>query len=479
MEKSLVILVAFVLYLLLMLLIGWYFYQRTQNVADYIIAGRGLNSWVTSLSAQASDMSGWLMMGLPGYAYTVGLEASWIAIGLFVGTFLNWQFVAKKLRVETERLNAITIPSYFESRFNDRRHILRIISSIFIVIFFLIYTSSGFVAGAKLFNSIFNVDYHWALIITAAIIIGYTYLGGLNAVSWTDFFQGLLMFAAIITVPLVTYLIIERSGSFINILRNDFSGHLLFCNPNKNMSERWIIVASNLAWGLGYFGQPHILTRFMAIKQASLLKRSRNIAIVWVFISLLFAVIVGIVGRVFFTDGIGDPEGVFLMLANLNFPPLFAGILLAAILAAVMSTADSQLLVTSSSISEDLINVIWSKRISDKHLLLISRMSVLIVSIISVGIAWNPESSVLDLVAYAWAGFGASFGPLILISLYWKGMTLNGAIVSIWSGAITVLVWNRLSGGIFDLYEIIPGFIISSFSGILVSVFNYKKYVFD
>lgn len=469
-----VILIAFLLYLIFMLLIGWYFYRRTTSVHDYIIAGRGLNSWVTSLSAQASDMSGWLMMGLPGYAFAVGLEASWIAIGLFVGTYLNWKFVARKLRDDTEKFDSITLPGYFENRYNDKNHTIRIVSAIFIIVFFLIYTSSGFVAGAKLFHSIFHVNYQLSLLITALIIVGYTFMGGLSAVSWTDLFQGILMFIAIVTVPLVTFLIIERQGSFRTELALDYPNHTKLINSGAKGWSALIIILSNLGWGLGYFGQPHILTRFMAIKSSTMIKKSRRIAMIWVLISLSGALIVGVIGRVFFKNGLTDPESVFLMLANINFPPIIAGIMLAAILAAVMSTADSQLLVTSSSVSEDLFRILAKKKISQGDLLRISRVSVLLVAVVSIFIAWNPNNSVLNLVAYAWAGFGATFGPLLLLTLYWKNMNRRGAVAAIVSGALTVLIWNRLNGGIFDLYEIIPGFIISFCFGIVFSI-NKKK----
>ena len=475
-QNSYTILIAFAIYLLFMLLIGWYFYKRTQSVDDYILAGRGLNSWVASLSAQASDMSGWLMMGLPGYAYAVGLEATWIAVGLFVGTYLNWRFVALRLRLETEKYKAITLPVFFENKFNDNKHIIRTLASIFIIIFFLIYTSSGFVAGAKLFNAIFHISYHKALLITATIIIAYTFMGGFNAVSWTDFFQGILMFISIIAVPLAAIIIIGGCLEVKNELVTNYPAHLHFFSKDYNSNTKWIVTLSNLAWGLGYFGQPHILARFMAIKRPELIKRSRRIALSWVFFSLFASLFAGVVGRVYFTEGLKDPESVFLMLANVNFPPLIAGIMLAAILAAVMSTADSQLLVTSSSVSEDIYKMLSSrKKIVDNRLLVISRIALIAVAIVSVGIAWEPDNSVLGLVSYAWAGFGAAFGPLILLALYWPRMTRQGAIAAIVSGGITVLIWNQLKGGLFDLYEIIPAFFFSTFSGIVVSKFTRKN----
>ena len=474
-HDSAMILVAFLIYLLFMLMVGWYFYKRTQNVTDYLLAGRGLNSWVASLSAQASDMSGWLMMGLPGYAYVAGLESAWIAVGLFIGTYINWRFIALRLRLETEKFKAITLPSFFENKFNDTKHIIRILSSIFIIIFFLIYTSSGFVAGAKLFHSIFQISYHNSLLITAVIIIAYTLMGGFNAVSWTDFFQGILMFISIITVPLVTFILLGGYIEFKNELIQNYPTHLRLFPEVYNRPNMWIVILSNLGWGLGYFGQPHILARFMAIKKPTLIKKSRRIAVTWVFFSLTASIIAGLVGRVYFKEGLSDPESVFLMMANSNFSPLVAGIMLAAILAAVMSTADSQLLVTSSSVSEDIYKVLSTKKVSENRLLGISRLALILVAVISVFIAWNPGNSVLGLVSYAWAGFGAAFGPLIILTLYWRKMHLYGAIASIVSGGITVLVWNQLKGGLFELYEIIPAFLIAFLSGVIVSLMVWEK----
>ncbi|MCK4766329.1 MAG: sodium/proline symporter PutP [Candidatus Aminicenantes bacterium] len=472
------VLISFAVYLVFMMSIGWIFYKRTKNLSDYILGGRGLNTWVTSMSAQASDMSGWLLLGLPGAAYLAGMEAAWIAIGLAVGTYLNWKFVAKRLRKYTEIAgDSITLPDYFENRFRDDSRVLRIVSALFILIFFLIYTSSGFVAGAKLFSTVFNFSYQVALLIGALVIIIYTFLGGFMAVSWTDFFQGLIMFFAVLVVPAAAIIRgggLNATGSAIK----DINPELLDMFSKIDGSPIPIIVViSSLAWGLGYFGQPHILARFMAIRSADNIKKARWIAMVWVVISLTCAVVVGIVGRAYLNAtplAAGTEETVFMVMVNATAPPFIAGILLAAILAAVMSTADSQLLVTSSAISEDFYKVLFRKKASQKELVWVSRLAVIGVAIIAYVIGLDPDSSVLRLVAYAWAGFGATFGPLVILSLTWKRMTRNGALGGIIAGGVTVIAWKQLSGGIFDLYEIVPGFILSVSAIVVVSLLDKK-----
>ena len=463
------IFISFIIYLALMMVIGGYFYNKNKNTSDYYLAGRKLNRWVASISAQASDMSGWLLMGLPGYAYLAGLEASWIAIGLALGTYFNWRFIAKPLRIQTEKLGkALTLSQYFENRYNDKKHSIRIISSLFVLVFFVIYTASGFVAGAKLFNQVFEISYHQSLFIAVFIIIGYTFLGGFNAVSWTDLLQGTLMFIAIIMVPLIGWFKVSdpmKTLKEITIHTPDF----LTIGVQSTATVAIIVILSNLAWGLGYFGQPHILARFMAIKNPSQVAFSRRVAMIWVCISLLFAIFVGIVGRILFVEDLQDNERVFISMVHQLFNPWMGGIFLAAILAAVMSTADSQLLVASSAITEDLLNMIRKKPLPEKKMMQISRWVVVIIALIGGGIAWNPNNKVLDLVAYAWAGFGATFGPLVILSLYWKKMTRNGALAAILLGGGTVLLWKQLDGGIFDLYEILPGFVAGLAGGLIFS----------
>jgi len=461
-KENINIIIAFILYLVFMLGIGIYFYRRNNNLSDYLLGGRGLNSWVTAMSAQASDMSGWLLIGLPGYVYLSGVEASWLIIALIIGTYLNWKLIAKRLRIFTELAdNSITLPDYFENRFYDTSHILRIVSAIFILIFFLIYTSSGFVAGAKLFNTVLNIEYTYALMIGVIVIISYTFLGGFSAVSWTDFFQGLLMLFSVVTIPIIGIIALGGVDSTVTTI-NNINPHLL--NPVVSVDNEplsWLTIASLSAWGLGYFGQPHILLRFMAIKSPSAIKTSRRIGMIWVVISLVAALFVGLIGRAYFTEPLADSEQVFMLLVNEFAHPLIAGILLAAILAAVMSTADSQLLVASSSLTKDFYKVLFRKEASEKELLLISRLTVLGIALIASFIALDPESNVLELVAYAWAGFGAAFGPLVILSLFWQKMTTKGALAGIIVGGLTVIIWKQLSGGLFELYELAPGFVLS------------------
>ncbi len=460
-DANMSIIITFAIYLLCMIGVGCIFYQKTEKLSDYILGGRKLNSWVTSLSAQASDMSGWLLIGLPGAAYATGIGAAWIAVGLAIGTYFNWKFVAKRLRKYTQIAgNAITLPDYFENRFRDNSKVLRVVSAIFILIFFLIYTASGFVAGARLFNTVFGVEYVWALATGAFVIILYTFLGGFKAVCWTDFFQGLLMLVAIVIVPLASMQSLGGVGVTFDKLRSIDPTLLNIFSAGGGEMLTAIGIISSLAWGLGYFGQPHILVRFMAIRSADQVKKARWIAMVWVTITLAAAVLVGIVGRVYLTEFV-QQETVFMVMVSEIFPAVIAGVLLSAILAAVMSTADSQLLVTASAIAEDFYKPFFKKDATDGELVWVSRITVIIVAIIAFIFAINPESTVFGLVSYAWAGFGAAFGPTIILSLFWKRMTRNGALAGIISGGLTALIWMPLKGGLFDLYEIVPGFIVS------------------
>lgn len=476
MEK-LGIIIAFGLYLLFVLGVGLFFFRKTTGISEYILGGRQLNSWVTSLSAQASDMSGWLLLGLPGAAYLNGFEASWIAIGLACGTYLNWKFIAKRLRKYTQIAgDSLTLSDFLENRFEDKSKLLRLISAIFIIIFFIFYTASGFVAGGKLFSTVFGLSYLSALTIGVFFVVSYTFLGGFLAVCWTDFFQGLLMLFAIIIVPLTGMKILGGPGETINLLA-DINPELL--NPFTSIDGQaisLIALISLIAWGLGYFGQPHILVRFMAIRSSQEIKQARIIAMVWVVLSLSAAVLVGVVGRVYLSETLQGPasETVFMLMVNDIFPTLFAGFLLAAILSAIMSTADSQLLVSASAITEDFYKAFLKRNASEEELVWIGRLAVIFVSIIAFILALEPDSSILDLVAYAWAGFGASFGPAIIFSLFWSRMTRNGALAGMITGGITVIIWKQLEGGIFQLYEIVPGFIFSVLAILIVSLLDKK-----
>lgn len=467
------VLSAFILYLVAMMLIGVIYYYRTKNLSDYLLGGRQLGAWVTSMSAEASDMSGWMLLGLPGFAYSSGVEAAWIAIGLALGTYANWRFVAKRLRQYTQIANdSLTLPDFLQNRFHDDSQTLRIVSAIFILIFFLIYTSSGFVAGGKLFNTVFGVDYTLSLIISASVVVFYTFLGGFMAVCWTDFFQGILMFFAILIVPLAAMSVVGGPTVTLNAL-TALNPELL--NPFTTSTGEplsLIAVISLLAWGLGYFGQPHILVRFMAIRSSSEIKQATHIAMTWVILSLAAAVLVGMVGRVYLTTPLEGAavETVFMVLTNDLFSSFIAGIILSAILAAIMSTASSQLLVTASSISQDFYKALLHRNASDKELVYVSRWTVVVVSVIAIILALNPNNLVLDLVAYAWAGFGAAFGPTLILALFWPRMTRGGALAGIIVGGVTVLVWKNFIG--LGLYEIVPGFILSSVAIVVVSLLN-------
>jgi sodium/proline symporter len=466
---------AFILYFAGMMAIGIFYCRRIQSISDYILGSRNLGTWVTSMSAEAADMSGWLMLGLPGYAYFAGIEAGWIALGLIIGTYVNWKVVAGRLRTYTQVANdSLTLPDYLQNRFHDHSGALRIVTAIFILIFFLLYTSSGFVAGGKLFNTVFGVPYFWAMLIGASVIIFYTFLGGFMAVCWTDFVQGILMFFAILIVPITT--IAFLGGPAITIRTLEGINHELL-NPFTTISGQtvsFISVISLMAWGLGYFGQPHIIVRFMAIKSSKQIPQARRIAMVWVILTLSAAVVVGLVGRVFLKETLQGTavETVFMVLTENIFTSFFAGIILSAILAAIMSTASAQLLVTSSAVSEDLYKALIRKNAGERELLSVSRWSVIIVAVFAIIIGINPDNFVLDLVSYAWAGFGAAFGPLILMSLYWKRMTCNGAIAGIIVGGITVLIWKQF--GWLGLYEIVPGFVLSVITVVVVSLLDSK-----
>lgn len=464
--------IVFIIYLGVMVAIGFKYYNRTDNLTDYLLGGRKLNSWVTAMSAQASDMSGWLLIGLPGTAYvlyTGTSEAMWTAIGLWLGTYLNWLFVAKRLRRYTYASgDSITLPDFFENRFRDKRHILRLVSGIFIVIFFLVYTSSQFAAGGKLFHTIFGMDYKAGLIIGAIIILAYTALGGFNAVCVTDTIMGLTMFGALIAVPIVA---LGNIGGW-----DDLSARLAALTPEslgffpqENGNINTLILASSLGWGLGYFGQPHILVRFMAIASPDEIQKSRIIAMIWVTVTLGAAVFIGVIGKALLPD-LADGETVFMAMITVMFHPVIAGILMCAILAAIMSTASSQLLVAASSVSRDIYAILTGKSTEGREIVWVSRITVVVITVVAIILAINPDSSVFDLVSFAWGGFGAAFGPLILFSLFWRSMSLPGAIAGMIVGGVVDLIWYAMSGGIFDIYEIIPGFLASGLTIIVVSL---------
>ncbi|MBO1896955.1 sodium/proline symporter PutP [Shewanella sp. BF02_Schw] len=463
MEIQTPIIITFIGYLALMMGIGYWAYRKTDTVDDYILGGRKMGPAVTALSVGASDMSGWLLLGLPGAVYLSGLGEAWIGFGLVFGAWLNWLFVAKRLRIYTQVANnSLTLPDFFENRFNDSHGLLKLVSALTILIFFTFYASSGMVGGAILFEKVFGLDYNLALLIGSFIIVSYTFVGGFFAVSWTDLFQGCLMLIALLIVPIAIFSQPDTQASFEQI----DPAMLSFINENTTV----IGLVSLLAWGLGYFGQPHILSRFMAIGSPKDLVLSRRIAMSWMLVSLVGALATGIAGSLYFAaEPLENSETVFIHLAHAAFNPWIGGLLIAAILSAIMSTIDSQLLVCSSVITEDFYLKWLRPQASSKELMLVGRIGVIAIALVAGVVALNPESSVLGLVSYAWAGFGAAFGPVVLLSLFWQGYSRNGAISTILVGALTVVVWKQLTGGIFELYEIVPGFIFAMLVGVIVS----------
>ena len=482
------ILVAFIAYMAMMLLIGASYMKTGKSTEDYFLGGRKLGGWVVALSAQASDMSGWLLMGLPGSVYALGTGQMWIAVGLFLGTVANWLIISGRLRRYTiVANNSLTLPAYFENRFHDKKRILLGISSVVIVIFFLVYTASAFASGGKLFSTVFGCSYHVSLTIGAVIILAYTFMGGFMAVCTTDFIQGMLMLVALVTVPVVAFALmggnvgpaLEQTGvsaaNFLDVMKNG----------ENNFSAVEII--SQLAWGLGYCGMPHILVRFMAVKNQKELNKSKGIAIIWVALSLAFAVVIGVLGRAYLyptilgADG-GSTEIVFIEMIKQVFTvdirlPIVAGLFLCGILAAIMSTADSQLLVTASSMSEDIYKGIIKKDATEEKVMKMSRYTVLGVAVLAYLIAWDPNSSIMGLVSNAWAGLGAAFGPTVLMSLFWKRCNLPGAVAGIASGGLTVIIWDYIPiiggqtlGTVTGLYSLAIGFLISIVLIVVVSL---------
>ncbi|MBD1382380.1 sodium/proline symporter PutP [Metabacillus arenae] len=471
------VIVSLGIYFVGMLLIGLYAYKKsTDDIEGYMLGGRGLGPAVTALSAGASDMSGWMLMGLPGAMYTTGLSSMWLAIGLSLGAYVNYLVVAPRLRTYTEVANdSITIPDYFENRFNDKSRILRMVSAIVIIIFFTLYTSSGAVSGGILFESAFGMDYRIGLFLTAGVVVAYTLFGGFLAVSLTDFVQGVIMFLALILVPIVAFSDLGGVQPTFDVIR-EVDPALLDIFRGTTI----IGILSFFAWGLGYFGQPHIIVRFMAINSVKELKPARRIGMTWMVISVFGAMLVGLTGIAYVNETgatLADPETVFIMFSNVLFHPLISGFLLAAILAAIMSTISSQLLVTSSALTEDFYKTFVKRNASNKELVLVGRLAVLLVAVVAVLLSLTPNDTILGLVGYAWAGFGSAFGPAILLSLYWKRMTRWGALAGMIVGAIVVILWisipffKQVTG---DMYEMIPGFSLSLLAIVVVSLITSR-----
>ncbi len=492
--STILILITIAAYLGGMVIIGAKFAKKNKNTADFYLGGRKLGPFVTAMSAEASDMSSWLLMGLPGVALIAGLaEASWTAIGLAVGTYINWLIVAKRIRLYSKKIDAVTVPEFFSKRFGDNAGVLKVIAALVIIVFFIPYTASGFSACGKLFESIFGVPYLTAMIISGIVIVVYTALGGFLAASTTDFIQSIVMTIALVVVLGFG---INYAGGWETVCENatNLAGYLNFTVTHGAGSVAEAIegtagtkpysaltIASTLAWGLGYFGMPHILLRFMAIEKVEKIKLARRVASIWVVISMAVAIVIGIVGYGAVKSGVvtnlQDSERIIIELAKVISGEgvlfaIIAGVILAGILAATMSTADSQLLAASSSISEDIIRATKVK-ISDKKRMLIARASVIVIAIIAMFIAKNPDSKVFEIVAFAWAGFGATFGPIMLFALFWKRTNKFGAIAGMVSGAVMVFVWKFVIsgfGGAFAIYELLPAFIVSSIFIVVVSL---------
>lgn len=461
----------FVIYFTIVIVIGIVASRVTKNLSDFVLGGRSLNGALAALGAGASDMSGWLLLGLPGAVYVHGLQEIWLPIGLSIGAYLNWKFVAKPLRVYTEVANdSLTIPAFFQNRFHDDSRILRVVTALAVLIFFTFYAASGFVSSALLFQAAFDLNYSLSLWIGASVLIVYTTVGGFLAVNWTDFFQGTLMFIALLVVPITAFMHIGDWHTTIDLIKQVNPENL---NAFTNVTV--IGVVSLMAWGLGYFGQPHILVRFMAAKTADEIPKARMICMSWMICSLYGAIMTGFIGIAYFAKKpLAEPEQVFLILAQALFNPWVAGILLAAVLSAIMSTIAAQLLASSSALAEDFYHTLIRKNARAKELVFVSRLTVVLVALIAILLAHHPQSNVLKLVSYAWAGLGASFGPVILYSLFWQRMTRNAAIAGIVVGGATVIIWKQLAtlGGIFQLYEIVPAFILSNIAILVVTYFD-------
>lgn len=464
------VIVSFAIYLLVMLAIGIYFYRKTNNISDYVLGGRNLPPSVAALSAGASDLSGWAMIGLPGAIFIGGYSKAWIAVWTLVGVYINWTLIAERLRVFTEKAgNALTVPDYLEARFVDKQHILRTVSSVVMLVFFTFYVSAGLVGGALLFESLFGLDYSIALWVGSALIVSYTFLGGFSAASWTDLIQGIMMALALFVVAIMTAL------ALINGESANAGAEAVAKLPGWTEDLTLLGMISLAGWAIGYCGQPHVIVRFMALRRRKDVRISRRIALVWSAITMASAVAVGALGYYWFGGELDNSERVFILLANTMLNPWVAGFVLAGVLAAIMSTIDSQLLVCSSAIAEDIYRGLIRPKAGQMELVWLSRFSVVIVALLATVMGMNPESSILDLVAYAWGGFGAAFGPVILLSLFWKGMSRNGAIAGLIMGAVTVAIWKPLTGGpagIFDVFEVVPGFICSAIAVVIVSLLS-------
>ena len=482
-------------YLIAVLIIGFFFSKKNESVSDFYLGGRKLGPLVTAMSAEASDMSSYLLMGLPGLAYLTGLaDVTWTVIGLAIGTYLNWLFTAKRLRRYTQVTGSFTLPQFFSDRFHDKKKILTIIAAIIIIIFFIPYTGSGFAACGKLFSTLFGVDYKVAMIVSAVVIVAYTAAGGFLAASTTDFVQSIIMTVALLFVIVFATI---KAGGVNAVIENAqaLPGYFKMTETfdvanNASSPYGFITIISTMAWGLGYFGMPHILLRFMAIEDEKKLKTSRRVASVWVVIAMGVAVCIGIVGRSLSVNGVlaetfttsGESEKIMVKIADLLstfgvLPTLMGGLVLAGILASTMSTSDSQLLAAASSVSQNLLQETFHLKISEKASMIAARLTVVAIAVLGVFIAWNPDSSVFSIVSFAWAGFGAAFGPVMICALFWKRTTLPGAIAGMAAGGAMIFIWKflvRPLGGIWNIYELLPSFIVAIAAIVIVSLLTKK-----
>ncbi|MFJ4253850.1 sodium/proline symporter PutP [Microbacterium sp. NPDC090003] len=467
---------ALALYFAGMLLIGWFAFRRTSDHEDYMLGGRNLPPWVAALSAGASDMSGWLVMGLPGAIYVSGLIEAWIAVGLTIGAYLNWLLVAPRLRAYTEvSRNSITVPSFFENRLRDGTRLLRIISGVVILVFFTLYISSGMVAGGVFFESSFQGDYLVGMLLVTGVTLAYTLFGGFLGASLTDVVQGLMMVIALIVVPVAAIVAIGGFGETGALIAEAAPDHLSLLSGTALTGGTVLAIVSALAWGLGYFGQPHIIVRFMALRSPQEAKSARRIGISWMVLSLGGAVFSGLVGIAFIAQrgiDLANPETVVLLMSQTLLHPFVAGLVLAAVLAAIMSTVSSQLIVSSSALVEDIYKVFRKTPPSSKTLVRLGRIGVLGVTVIAAVLALTPNDTILGLVSFAWAGFGAAFGPIILLSLFWRRLTNWGALAGMVVGAATVFLWKPLNTG---LYELLPAFVFALIAAVVVSLLTYRS----
>lgn len=471
---------ALIVYFVAMLSVGvaFFFKAKSKTDKDYFLGGRSMGPWVTAMSAQASDMSAWLLMGLPGSILAFGLGQAWIGIGLAIGTALNWILIAKRLRRFSQAANdSFTLPQYLSNRFATKSKVLQVTCAVVFLVCFTVYVASAFVAGTNVFTSLFDIDDSLAMIIFAAILIVYTFLGGFKAVCWTDFFQGLLMLAAVLAVPIIIVFTKDLDTSILDnvVISNDGTSYNFIANLFAAPPQE---IASGLAWGLGYFGMPHILVRFMAIKKPSMVKRSAIVAIVWVVLALVSVIFVAVFGRMLIGEELlvdGSQSLVFVELSRMLFPPFIAGILLSAIIAASMSTADSQLLVASSSFTSDIYKPLLRKKASDKETLWVGRVVVLIIAVIAFFIASSKgqgAQAIMNLVENAWAGFGSAFGSVVILSLFWRRFTYKGALAGVITGALVDVVWLMFLTAPTGIYELIPGFICSMIAAVVVTLID-------